>query len=283
MTEVAKVFLYEYLNAHPEDHEKISEFLNKLRDTVDMTTVLEEYTPPIETDLTDSCRLCKKTWDSTPNAVKTTLLCGHTYHTSCSMIYKYDDGETGCIVEGCNIDEWRVIRNLRQNRTDHSSIDVRGQLVKNLLARTDFMTNLKDLKRSISKVRKVKASFNKFSKKSRAEFIHTHIHDIRAIQKSLNIHYRGLTTCSQGKDLSSSVRKYRRLANDIFRRYHVSLRDLIDKRVIKMDWDLRSILERHGRHISTWRHSIRIMPGQKIWSDTLEGLVPEGLEPETTT
>jgi len=272
--EVAKVFLYEYLNAHPEDHEKISEFLNKMRDTVDMATILEDYVPPVQSDLVDACRLCKKTWESTPNAVKTTLLCGHTYHTSCRMIYNYEDGENRCMVEGCNIDEWRVLRNLRQNRAHQNDIDVRGQLIRNLMGRADFMRDLQGLKKSIGKVRKVKASFNKFTKKSRAEFIHRHIHDIRAIQNSLNIHYKGLSRCSEGKDLSSSIRKYRVLANHIFRRYHVSLRDLIEKRVIKMNWELRSILERHGRHISKWRHGVRIMPGQKIWRDTLEGVAP---------
>jgi hypothetical protein len=280
--EVAKVFLYEYLNAHPEDHEKISEFLNKLRDTVDMTTVLEDYTPPLEVDLTGSCRLCKKTWESTPNAVKSTLLCGHTYHTSCTMIYKYDDGETGCIVDGCNIDEWRVIRNLRNNRVPQADIDVRGQLIRNLLNRADFKTDLQALKKSIAKVRKCKGSFNRFHKKSRAEFIHTHVHDIRAIQKSLNIHYNGLNTCSEAKVLNSSIRKYRRFARDIFTRYHVSLRDLIDKRVIKMKWDLRSILERHGRHINRWRSAVKIQPGMNPWKDPLEDMAPAGLESDVT-
>jgi len=282
--EVAKVFLYEYLNAHPEDHEKISEFLNKMRDTVDMTTVLEDYTPPVESDLVDACRLCKKTWVSTPNAVKTTLLCGHTYHTSCNMIHRFDDGETmGCIVEDCNIDIWRVIRNLRHNRMPQVDIDVRGQLVRNLLNRADFKTDLQSLKKSIAKVRKFKGNFNRFHKKSRAEFIHTHIHDIRAIQKSLNIHYKELGRCSEVNILNSAVRKYRRIALNIFTRYHVSLRDLIDKRVIKMQWDLRSVLERHGRYITKWRSAVRIHPGMNPWKDPLEDVAPEGLEPETAT
>ena len=269
--EVAKVFLYEYLNAHPEDHEKISEFLNKMRDTVDMTTILEEYTPPIEFDPADSCRLCKKTWDSTPNAVKTTFLCGHTYHTSCNMVRNYDEGANTCIVEGCNIDEWRVVRNLRQNRTD---IDVRDQLVKNLMDRADFMRDLRGFKKSISQVRVIRNAYNKFTKKSRAELIHMHIHDIRAIQNSLNIHYRGLSQSPQAKKLNSSIRVYRRFARDIFTRYHVSLRDLIDKRVIKMDWHLRSVLERHRAYKSMWRSSIRICPGVKRWKDTHEDVEP---------
>jgi hypothetical protein len=100
------------------------------------------------------------------------------------------------------------------------------------------------------------------------------IHDIRAIQNSLNIHYKGLTQSPQAKKLNSSIRAYRRFARDIFTRYHVSLRDLIDKRVIKMDWELRSVLERHHAYRSMWRSSVRIRPGVKFWKDSLEDVEP---------
>ena len=69
--------------------------------------------------------------------------------------------------------------------------------------------------------------------------------------------------------LMESVLKYRKVASSIFRKYHVSFRDLYSAKLIRADWRLRHILESHGSPFSRWKFNLRLRPGQKPMDDPI--------------
>jgi hypothetical protein len=114
-------------------------------------------------------------------------------------------------------------------------------------------------------------SFKKFKEKEKLErntMIKTHIFSIRQIQSDMNTAVKGLSKCQERRVCFKEIKAYRRIERDVFRKYHLSLRDLLRKKIIRnMDWRVRSVLERHGRINSMgYRFGIRIYPGSKKWN-----------------
>lgn len=261
-----KNILYYYLDKHPEDHEKIYEVLSEHKLKEKMVTLLESYIPPVE-NIADRCTLCVKTWEDTPDAVKTTLLCGHTFHTACNMLYTYQNNER-CPDTTCDIDSWRIIRQLHRERTEERDT-VQDTIINNLQKRDDFKADVNIFKKTINTVRSVRGLVLKGAKNQREQFIHRNIHAIRVIQKDMNESYSDLSKSENYKTMRSSVSKYRKVANALFRKYHVSFRDLCNSKIIKADWRLRHILERHGSPFSRWRFNLRFSPGKKVMDDPI--------------
>jgi hypothetical protein len=258
--------LYYYLDKHPEDHEKIYEALSEHKLKERMVTLLEGYIPPIE-NKTDGCILCVKSWEDTPDAVTTTLLCGHTFHTACHMIYTYNHNER-CPDTTCDIDSWRIVNRLYRGRREERDT-VQDTIINNLEGRADFKADLRAFKKSINMVRAGRGLVLKDFKNQRKQLIHRNIHAIREIQKDMNETYSGLSKSETYTNMRSSVSKYRKVANTLFRKYHVSFRDLYNAKIIKADWRLRHVLERHGSPFSRWRFNLRFSPGKKIMDDPI--------------
>jgi len=261
-----KNILYYYLDKHPEDHEKIYQALSEHKLKEKMVTLLEEYIPPVE-NTADGCTLCLKSWEDTANAVKTTLLCGHTFHTACHMIYTYNHNER-CPDQTCDIDSWRIVNRLNRGRREERD-NVQETIINNLQKRADFKADLKAFKKSINTVRSARLLVLKESRNQRKQFIHRNIHAIREIQRDMNETYSGLSKSENYMSMRSTVLKYRKVASSIFRKYHVSFRDLHSSGIIRADWRLRHILERHGSPFSRWRFNLRFTPGKKIMDDPI--------------
>jgi len=261
-----KNIVYYYLDKHPEDHEKIYDAIQGYRLKEKMVTLLESYIPPLE-NITDGCTLCMKSWETTPSAVKTTMLCGHTYHTACLMIYQYDNRE-GCPDETCNINSWRIIRQFVNDRKKDND-EIKDTLLDQLQKRADFKEDFRKLKKSIRAVRSARVSVDITTQYQRKQVFHRNIYAIREFQKDLTETYSGLSKSETYKTMRSSIIKYRAVARSIFRKYHVSFRDLYTANLIKADWKLRHVLERHGSPFSKWKFNLRLWPGKKVMDDPM--------------
>lgn len=262
--------LYRYIQEHPEDHEKISDFINKENVHSSLIKLLEDYIPPEEKpEDFDGCLMCNKTWTETPTAVKTTKLCGHTYHTACSMIRSWDEPQNECIYEGCYLNSWRIINTLinKRTKTGHT---VRDDLIEGLKTREDFKNDLKIMKKSISTVKLLHSKMMKDHKVKRNQLIHRHIHAIREFQQDMNDTVKSCTTTESYKEVRRSISKYRTIANRIFRKYHISFRDLRQAKLIRSAWGIRRILERHqSALIGRWKFGVRVYPGAKLMKDPI--------------
>jgi cell fate (sporulation/competence/biofilm development) regulator YlbF (YheA/YmcA/DUF963 family) len=268
--EVKDSLFYRYIEEHPEDHEKISEFINKEDIHSSLIKLLEDYIPPeTKPEDFDGCLMCNKTWAETPTAVKTTQLCGHTYHTVCSMLRSYEDRANECAHEGCYLDSWRIMREISNKRSRRNSI-TQDHLIEGLKTRDDFKGDLKIMKKSISGIRLLYSKMLKEQRIKRNEMIHRHIHEIRDIQQDINNTMKACRQTETYKEIQRYISKYRTIAGRIFRKYHVSFRELRKAKLIRSSWSMSRILERHFSVLTnSWRFGVRLYPGGKPMKDPI--------------
>ena len=245
--------------------------VNEFVQTEPMIGLLEQYfmSEPPDIYISDSCNRCKKTWTSTPGIPTTTLLCGHTYHTVCQSVYLYntDGGET-CINETC--DDYRsIVYNIVKEHTN-THIEKVDELLEENLKDKSFKESLKGMRASIRVVVANHRLLKNAYKNVKTQLIHKHIHTINQIQSELNRDIVNVRDGVEAKNYKHAIRSYRKIAASIFRKYHVSLRDVLDRKIIKMAWENRWVLERYRGGISKWRSSIRIYPGKKLWTDPIQ-------------
>jgi hypothetical protein len=139
----------------------------------------------------------------------------------------------------------------------------------NLKSRVDFNKDLKLLKNYITKIRSAHSSLTGEYKVARAELIHKHIYNIRQFQTDMNKTVSEVRKSEKSMHMKSLLLQYREFARRCFRKYHVGLRDLRNNNMVRVDWRLRSILERHAAVYNTYRFGVRIMPGRNTWKDPL--------------
>jgi hypothetical protein len=147
-------------------------------------------------------------------------------------------------------------------------VDTISVLTDAVCSKREFKFDIKRLKRHISSCMK---SFKKVRSKEKEEkknLMKKHIFSIRQIQCDMNATVKGLNTSNERNECYKDVRAYRRVEREIFTKYHLSLRDLVRRKIIRrMDWRVRSVLERHGRiNAGRFRFGIRIYPGSKKWN-----------------
>jgi hypothetical protein len=217
-------------------------------------------------DYENVCIKCKRTWDSTPQHLTTTLLCGHKYHTACWFLHSYEDTDH-CIFEGCGQSTYGYMRDLCRRR-ERMRVDTVSVLTDAVCSKREFKFDIKKMKRQISNCIK---SFRKIKikeKEGRRNLMKKHIFSIRQIQSDMNDVVKDISKSAETSQCLKEVKAYRRIERDVFRKYHLSLRDLIRKKIIRrIDWRVRSILERHGRiSAGRYRFGIRIYPGSKKWN-----------------
>ena len=212
------------------------------------------------------CYGCKRTWSSTEHYPRTSLLCGHTVHTICSMISDSDD-QNVC-PHNCTYNGWGMVHtianNIRQAATDKVD-EVVEELMKTVAYKQDF----KVLKESIRKVAVFFRETSNEYKNVKKTIIHKHIHSINEIQRDLNSSLKAVGTGVNAKQLRSSIMVYRRRARLFHLKYNVSFRNLYTRKLIKVNSTLRWVLERHRNLYSRWRYSIQIYPGKKVWKDPI--------------
>jgi hypothetical protein len=124
------------------------------------------------------------------------------------------------------------------------------------------------MKRQISNCTKAFRLVNKKQKSEKNEMMKKHIFSIRQIQTDMNAAVKNLSNSDEASNCMKEVKAYRRIERDIFRKYHLSLRDLMRKKIVKrMDWRVRSVLERHRRILPyNYKFGVRIYPGSKKWT-----------------
>jgi hypothetical protein len=281
--------LESYIERYPEDAEKWLEFIKdpaeeykgKLRRTryVDVDTNSELYKTnedlhtiesevPIE-HYKDGCLFCKKSWSSTEGVPTMTLICGHTFHTVCSMIDQYNSDATRCFVDDCDISTWDYVRKIVRSK-EKSKDKAENILLDAYQKRKDFKTDLKDLKQHVSTVARSHSSISKLINAGKKDFIHRHLYSINQMQTELNEGVKYMKESEQMNKYKSSVREYRKKATGMFRKYHMSFRELRERGLIRTSWRIRWVLERHRNPFSFRNIGFRMYPGKKIWKDSLD-------------
>jgi len=292
--------LEEYIEEYPEDAEKWLKFLEKSDDKLLYFTRVRMANPPSNTlvipdmgedlecnlpaDFENVCIKCKRTWASTSEHLTTTLLCGHKYHTACWFLHAFEDTDH-CIFEGCNQSTYGYISDLSRRR-ERMRTDTVSILTDAVCTKREFKFDLRRLKRNISSFTKAFRKLNLKEKEEKKKIMKKHIYSLREIQNDMNIAVNNASKSEEKKACSKELLAYRRIERDIFRKYHLTLRDLVKRKILKrVDWRIRSVLERHARIMaSKYRFGIRIYPGSKKWNlDEPDEEWIEGLEDNDDT
>jgi hypothetical protein len=281
--------LEKYIEKHPEDAEKWLEFIQdpaeqytgKLRrrypGDVDTTSDLyktSEDLHTVESDVpiehyNDGCLFCKKSWVSTDGVPTTTLICGHKFHTVCSMIDQYNNDMSRCIVDDCDINTWDYVRKIVRSK-ERVKDRAENILLDAYQKRSDFKKDLKELKENISVVSTTHSAVGSMIINAKKDIVHKHLYTINQIQNDINENVKLIKESEQMHKYKQSVRVYRKRANQIFRKYHLSFRELHQRGIIRAPWRVRWVLERHRTSFSYYKMGLRMYPGKKTWKDSLE-------------
>jgi phospholipid N-methyltransferase len=151
-------------------------------------------------------------------------------------------------------------------RNQHKAEDV---LLNTIQKRPDFKEELKELKEIISSVSGKHGAITTLMANGKREFFHKHHCTINQLQNEMNQNVEFIRKSQQMVDYKSAISLYRKKANYIFRKYHMSFREMRDRRLVKVSRNLRWVLERHRNPFSFYRLGLRIYPGKKMWKDPL--------------
>lgn len=280
--------LEKYIERYPEDTEKWLEFVKDPAEDIlerrkrtsypnidineEIYKIYEELhnieaQKPIE-HFTDGCLFCKKSWIATDGVPTITLICGHKFHTVCSMIDQYNGDVTRCIVPDCDIDTWDYVRKIVRSKEKVKS-KCENILLQSIEKRKDFKDDLKDLKQHVANVSAKHSLVRTMISNGKKEFIHNNLYSLNQIQNDINESVKIVKESEQMHNYKKSVAEYRKKASYIFRKYHVSFRDLNLRGLLTASWRLRWILERHRNPFSYYRMGFRMQPGKKLWKDTV--------------
>lgn len=279
--------LEKYIEKYPEDAEKWLEFIQA---PVEDQPTLRRYARDVDTNnelyksnsdlynlasevpvehYNDGCLFCKKSWASTDGVPTTTLICGHKFHTLCSMIDQYTGDTSRCIVEDCDISTWDYVRKIvrsnekRKEKTENILLD-------SYKKRPDFKNQIKELKGCVSQVSKFHSKVSSMISSAKKDFIHKHLYTINQMQNDINENIKTIKESEHMHNYKQSVRNYRKTASHIFRKYHLSFRELRERGILRTSWRLRWVLERHRNGFRYYKMGIRIYPGKREWKDTLD-------------
>ena len=277
--------LENYIEQYPEDAEKWLKFLD---DTPESTyplrrrrvtdaelnpeffkmnvEVMQESDTPIH-NYEVGCLHCKKSWAATQGVPQIELICGHSYHTVCYTYDHFKHDFPRCIVEGCTIDTWEYVRAIYTAKRKKRE-DVHNVLLESHRGRADFKKDLADLNKCIAEVTKHSSGVEKLLKNGRRDLIHKHLHSINYLQEDMNEAVKLIRGSEERANYKVAVSKFRKMASKIFRKYHVSFRELYQRRMVRCGWEVRRVLERHGT-FRYYRLGCRIYPGGKKWKDPL--------------
>jgi len=287
--------LEKYIERYPEDAEKWLEFIRDPAEDVlsrpeniirrrrrlrqiggeineelykkysDLHSVPSEV--PIE-HYRDGCLFCKKSWASTEDVPTATFICGHKFHTTCTMVHQYYNDVFSCAVEGCDIDTWDYVRKIVRSK-EKATEKVEDILVESYRKRKDFKEDTNELKNIISSVSARHCDVKNLIAQGRKDFIHKNLYSINQMQNDLNQGMEFIRNSEEMYKYKKSVRVYRKKASYFFRKYHISLRELRERNIVRMPWRLRWVLDRHRNAFSYYKMGLRLYPGKKQMKDPL--------------
>ena len=210
------------------------------------------------------CAICKHSWEQTPAHATTTLLCGHKYHTVCYFMIYYENSE-GCIIDGCPSDTGRIISQLHRRRVNLRDT-LETTLVNSLKDTNEFKSDLTKMKSKISSIVKHLSAFKKVKQELRKKIIKKHECNLSQIQFDINNTVKSLKTTSEARAFRSEISKYRSIERKFYRKYHISLRDLIRYGLVRdLNWTIRGIIVGHNTYRNRRDFGIKIYPGKRTW------------------
>ena len=210
------------------------------------------------------CAICKHSWEQTPAHATTTLLCGHKYHTVCYFMIYYENSE-GCIIDGCPSDTGRIISQLHRRRMNLRDT-LETTLVNTLKDTNEFKSDLTKMKSKISGIIKHLTAFRKVKQELRKKIIKKHECNLSQIQFDINNTVKSLKTTSEAMAFKSEISKYRSIERKFYRKYHISLRDLIRYGLVRdLNWTVRRIILGHDAYRNRRDFGIKIFPGKRSW------------------
>lgn len=282
-----------FIEKYPEDAQKWLEFLDDTKDKdpiypyrrriireedlnqeilKQQTGFLESPDVPIE-HFSEGCMFCKKSWNLTTDVPTITFICGHKFHTICFMYHYYNNDTVHCIIPECDINTWDYVKQIgkirRKNQETAETI-----LYESIMKRKEFKDDLKEFKEIISDITRKHTAVRNSLASARRELIHKHIFSINQIQKEMNDLVVSVKSNEEMDKYKTSLNLYRKKAKNIFRKYHLSFRDLERRKILKVSWRLRWILERHRESFGFYKLGLRVYPGKKIWNDPLTTEAP---------
>ena len=279
-----------YIEKYPEDAEKWVEFIRpteeeeegKLRRSrIYINDELNEDLYKLNSDLhniesdvpiehhNDGCLFCKKSWVSTEGVPTLTLICGHKFHTICAMIDQYNGDTTRCMVEDCDISTWDYVRKIIRSK-EKVKEKTENILLSAYQARPDFKKDIKEMKENISSVTAAHNKVSSMISSAKKDFVHKHIYTINQLQNDINGNIKYVKESEEMNVYKNAVKKYRKKASHVFRKYHMSFRELRERGILRTSWRLRWVLERHRSAFTYYKMGVRIYPGKKTWRDTLD-------------
>jgi hypothetical protein len=273
-----------YIEKYPEDAEKWLEFI-KMQDESDeprryrrgeinqeikdtQKRIIEKNMDSPIDHFNDGCLYCKKSWASTESVPKITMICGHSYHTVCYMYEQYATDSLSCIVEGCTIDTWSYVRNIYKSNSELKK-KAENILLNSYKKRPEFKQHVSKLKDCISEFQASHNNLQRLLKTAKLNLIHKHIHSIRHYETDMNQSVKDIKSSEENYRYTDSLKKFRKQSGFIFRKYHLSYRDLYMNKMVKTSWNLRSLLERHHK-FNFYKMGIRLYPGRKPYRDVLD-------------
>lgn len=210
------------------------------------------------------CAICKHSWEQTASHPTTTLLCGHKYHTVCYFMIYYENSE-GCIIDGCPSYTGRIISQLHRRRMNLRDT-LETTLVNTIKDTNEFKSDLTKMKSKISGIIKHLSAFRKVKQELRKKIIKKHEYNLSQIQFDINNTVKSLKTTREAKAFKSEISKYRSIERKFYRKYHISLRDLIRYGLVRdLNWTVRRIIVGHDAYRNRRDFGIKIYPGKKTW------------------
>jgi hypothetical protein len=274
-----------YIEKYPEDAQKWKDHLDpvlypdkyKKRKTTlrvnNRTTITEEDYSRYNiikregeefTNSDTMCAICKHSWEQTPAHATTTLLCGHKYHTVCYFMIYYENSE-GCIIDGCPSHTGRIISQLHRRRMNLRDT-LEATLVNTIKDTNEFKSDLTKMKSKISSIIKHFTSFRKVKQELRKKIIKKHEYNLSQIQFDINNTVKSLKTTREARAFKSEISKYRSIERTFYRKYHISLRDLIRYGLVRdLNWTVRGLIIGHAAYRNRRDFGIKIYPGKKTW------------------
>ena len=287
--------LEKYIEKYPEDVEKWLEFiniqepqntvLNNLRGEILQEQLLnsnmevftqhtseEGAVQPEVINHETGCVICNKLWSITETIPRCTMLCGHTFHTVCILNFIYSNDNSTCGIENCSVNTYDYIREIHRRKRENKET-IEGILIKSLIneksKKSGFNGDLKLLKKYISNYKSLRQKIYTAEKIKRKELIHKHLYSLNNINQDMNNSLKDLRTSGLFLEFRRSLKQYRKHAAYVYRRYHLSLKDLIDNKLIKTSWGTRWELQRHRPFIFS-KLKIRLFPGSKPFKDPID-------------
>ena len=281
-----------YLKAHPEDLPKWSEYLlhekrqkpNRRLPALDVAvfdyfhevaTKKKRKPTPVEPrliakfeaenkDYTNfnhdtTCGYCLEPF--TELIPITTNLCGHRYHTQC-MLMASNHGSPVCPIQNCQMD-WNWAINREARRIKNKRGDIIGILLKRLKKQPGFKRDLQNLRTHLADVTKARALVDGMQKYERDDIIDKYADTLNQIQMELNELVPKLRESEEYGMEKQAISIARSAAKKFFNKYHLSIRDLANKDMLKLSWHARWAVE-HGRghRFVSYRSGIRLYPGR---------------------